>query len=379
MAEPATEDQPVTRTVVCKLETSNRKNCRLRPAIEEWQEIAKTVADHHPSFPEDEWGRTKQNPSFYRIITREHPDRSVTSAVAGEAVHKVGDAFQSWRENRKRGERPMFGDGRYVRVRADGIQVEQNDRGFGIAAKLYPYEDPEWWHIDGGDYQREHLDVAVNGPAEVGATELHLSSGHVFAHIPITEAVSAFKPTCVDRWVGVDLGERVLYAAAAVDGAGDVQEVSVEPGDEFRHHREQLDRKREQAMEARNIERVRNERERYTDQVTHTASRQIVDLAASHPPCGIRIEDLTGYRERADEPIHDWPYHLLAEQIVYKAAEAGVPVEAVDPHHTSTTCRMCGVTNPASRNGAEFACLNCGYQVHADVNAAINIAAGGAG
>jgi transposase, IS605 OrfB family, central region len=180
----------------------------------------------------------------------------------------------------------------------------------------------------------------------------------------------------VNMVVGVDFGERVLWAAAVV-GPDGVKQVEMESGREFRHYREQLDRRREQLSEQgdlRGIRETRGDRERYTEQKTHTATRRIVDLAAEHAPCKIRYEDLTDYRETADDAIHDWPHGMLTEQLAYKATEAGLPVEAIDPANTSITCRQCGETNPQFRDQDDFECWECGYEVHADVNAAINIA-----
>lgn len=37
-------------------------------------------------------------------------------------------------------------------------------------------------------------------------------------------------------------------------------------------------------------------------------------------------------------------------------------------------CRECGETNPQFRDGDDFGCWECGYEVHTDLNAAINIA-----
>ena len=76
----------------------------------------------------------------------------------------------------------------------------------------------------------------------------------------------------------------------------------------------------------------------------NNASRQIVDLAASHEPAAIHLEDLSNYQQTVEEPIHDWPYGMLQKQIVYKAQEAGIPVKIVDPAYTSITCRHCGQT-----------------------------------
>jgi putative transposase len=51
--------------------------------------------------------------------------------------------------------------------------------------------------------------------------------------------------------------------------------------------------------------------------------------------------------------------------------------EKINPAYTSQTCSGCGHRDPESRESqSRFRCRACGLQVHADVNAAINIAAG---
>jgi transposase len=52
-------------------------------------------------------------------------------------------------------------------------------------------------------------------------------------------------------------------------------------------------------------------------------------------------------------------------------------VDRVNPAYTSQTCSACGHCAAESRESqAAFRCVACGHQAHADVNAAINIAAG---
>ena len=52
-------------------------------------------------------------------------------------------------------------------------------------------------------------------------------------------------------------------------------------------------------------------------------------------------------------------------------------VEKVSPAFTSQRCSACGQVDPDSRESqAVFRCTACGFACHADVNAAINIAAG---
>ena len=65
---------------------------------------------------------------------------------------------------------------------------------------------------------------------------------------------------------------------------------------------------------------------------------------------------------------------LLVRRLEQKAPGR---VEKIKPHFTSQRCSACGRVDPKSRESqAVFQCTACGYACHADVNAAINIAAG---
>jgi transposase len=65
---------------------------------------------------------------------------------------------------------------------------------------------------------------------------------------------------------------------------------------------------------------------------------------------------------------------LLVRRLEHKAAGR---VEKVNPAYTSQTCSVCGHCAPGNRESqAVFRCVACGHQANADVNAAVNIAAG---
>ncbi|WP_460653337.1 RNA-guided endonuclease InsQ/TnpB family protein [Kribbella endophytica] len=65
---------------------------------------------------------------------------------------------------------------------------------------------------------------------------------------------------------------------------------------------------------------------------------------------------------------------LLVRRLEQKAAGR---FEKINPAYTSQTCSVCGHRAPESRESqAVFRCVACGHRAHADVNAAINIAAG---
>jgi transposase len=63
--------------------------------------------------------------------------------------------------------------------------------------------------------------------------------------------------------------------------------------------------------------------------------------------------------------------------VVRLERKAAGRVEKVKPTYTSQTCSTCGHCAPGNRESqAVFRCAACGHQANADVNAAINIAAG---
>jgi|APHM01.1.fsa_nt_gi transposase, IS605 OrfB family, central region len=141
----------------------------------------------------------------------------------------------------------------------------------------------------------------------------------------------------------------------------------------------EIDRKRGQLQEGGDLKSVKLSRERrkYTEYETDRVSREIVDLVSDYDNAGIIMEDLTNYREHCEDPIHDWPYDMIQSKVSYKATGEGIPVEFVDPSYTSLNCRSCDEIG--ERDGTDFVCSSCGYEVHADVNGAINIARRGFG
>ena len=371
-----TTTESVTQTVVLPLETSQRKNAKVQTAIDEFQEMCSYLADMLPSFNVHD--RSPNNPTLYRLVTREFPDdeRTVAAKVALAATRKVTAAFESRRARGDGGDRPTFGDDNYFMLDNQQLDIVENDRGYGLKARFVPYK-PEWFHITPRPYTEQYLKRIVNGDASIGTAEFRLSEdGALAVHLPVTWDVEVYEPADVETTIGVDIGETVIYAAAVVSSDG-VERVEMEPGAEFRHYRERLQAKRDRLGEQgdlRGLQKTRDEQRRYTKQVLDTASRAVVELGVEHAPAKIRLEDLTHYRETATDPIHDWPFAELQEKIAYKATAEGIPVETVNPRNTSVTCRKCGQTNREYRDGDKFACTRCGYEVHADVNAAINIA-----
>src|SRR6266498_2269094 len=132
------------------------------------------------------------------------------------------------------------------------------------------------------------------------------------------------------------------------------------------------------------VKRSKGKETRWATQQNHQISRQIVDIVAAHGGM-LHVEKLLGIRDRVkmtrkvNRMIHSWPFAQLLDFIHYKAALVGVQVIEEDPRHTSQRCSRCGHTERKNRQAqAVFHCQTCGYTVHADLNAARNLAAKGA-
>ena len=144
--------------------------------------------------------------------------------------------------------------------------------------------------------------------------------------------------------------------------------------------RTKLQRKNTPSARRRLKKRRRKETRRAKD-INHKIAKHVV-ADAERTGRGIALEDLTGIRERVRlrkpqrATLHSWTFAQLGQFIAYKARHAGVPVVYVDPAYTSRTCAECGHIDKANRvSQAWFACRNCGFVDHADLNSSRNIRA----
>jgi putative transposase len=109
-------------------------------------------------------------------------------------------------------------------------------------------------------------------------------------------------------------------------------------------------------------------------------SRQIVSFAES-ACAGIKFEKLFTYRYRHDrEDVGSYEFSFENDSFLFllhlvekRALGKGIPVLYVDPSNTSKRCSRCGGFGRRTRK--RFECSHCGFVIHADVNAAFNIAA----
>jgi putative transposase len=128
-----------------------------------------------------------------------------------------------------------------------------------------------------------------------------------------------------------------------------------------------------------NVQRVGRKQTGRFEQMLHTISNELVEEALENDCTHIVFEQLKGIRERLPhaKAVHKWAFHRLFEYVTYKAESEGIVVKQINPAYTSQRCSKCGFTHednrPHNTGQDEFGCLKCGYDVHADYNAAKNI------
>lgn len=175
-------------------------------------------------------------------------------------------------------------------------------------------------------------------------------------------------------WIGVDLNTTDHLAVVAHPASGGVVMLGEFPDDaDRREQRGSTGKGKKRRAERDRERRIRGDRNR-------RVANEIVKMARQLQ-CGIKLEDLAGAgftgREKPGTPLafsrRDGSFYHLQNLIEGRAHDAGVPIAFVDPALTSRRCSRCG--ERGARKGKRFLCPHCRYTVHADANAAFNIAA----
>ncbi len=205
-------------------------------------------------------------------------------------------------------------------------------------------------------------------------------------HVTVEYEIEATEMPDDPTPVGFDIGESKLLTGCALTDNGTPKEPLTFEGGRARQLRKEMHTALKRLQERDCSDWRRDERFDYyqnalTD-IVEKASRQAVEYAHQFDKPVIVLEDLSYIREDLDygaymnRRLHGWAFARLTERIEDKAADAGIPVQLVNPAYTSQTCHACG---HVGRRGsqAEFHCTNNSCWVteyQADINAAANIA-----
>jgi putative transposase len=180
------------------------------------------------------------------------------------------------------------------------------------------------------------------------------------------------------RWIGVDLNTTGHVAVAADPQSGKILKL----GRSIHHiHTQSINNCTKLWKEGKLWKLKKSEtRERSSfKSALTTITRQIVTFAETLGT-GIKLEKLFSehylpheQNSVADEFTFDnGSFFTLQRMVERRARKRGIPVMYVNPAYTSKRCCRCGGVGRRARK--RFECPHCGFVLHADVNAAFNIA-----
>lgn len=209
------------------------------------------------------------------------------------------------------------------------------------------------------------------------------TAGRWFVSIQTEREVEV--PTPTGGMVGIDMG--IARFATLSDGS------FIEPINSFKRHQDAL-RKAQQSL-SRKVKfsrnwlkakkkvqklhhRIANIRRHFLHQTSSRISKNHAIVCIEDLQVKNMSKSATGKNVRAksglNKSILDQGWGEFRRQLDYKLAWNGGHLIAVPAQNTSRTCPSCGHISAENRQTqAKFACVQCGYENHADVVGAINV------
>ncbi|WP_050033367.1 RNA-guided endonuclease InsQ/TnpB family protein [Halorubrum halophilum] len=366
-----------TRTVPIKLDVDESAAELLHQTTDYFLDAANHVVD---VAWEPDWKITSKQKlhdlTYYDVRDDSPLPANLVQAARNRAAEAVKGVIERWKEGRK-ASKPHFAsrfasyDARTVTVNEDHCTLATTD-GRVTAEFVLP------------DEQRDtpHAAYLFNDDYDVKGATLHYDEVEdcFYLHVRTKPAVENDEAEQGDAKhvsvLGVDLG--ITNIATTSTG-------TFWSGGELNHWHREYEKRRGDLQQIgtrwahETVQRVGRKQTGRFEQLLHTISNELVEEALKNDCTHIVFEQLKGIHERLPhaKAVHKWAFHRLYEYVTYKAESEGLEVTQINPAYTSQRCSKCGFThedNRPTQNGQDvFGCLKCGYDVHADYNAAKNI------
>jgi len=214
-----------------------------------------------------------------------------------------------------------------------------------------------------------------------GTAELLFKDGDFYVYLSLKKEVVVSEPDATFTAIGVDLGLHNLSTSVILkDRPTKASFFGGKPALAMRRQFAEFRKRQAKKKKLKRIKASKDKESRCMRDINHKVSSEIIEQALAVEKPIIVLEKLQGIRQRSksskklNRMLNSWAFAQLQSFIKYKANWNGIPVVYVDPKYTSQKCNRCGFIHKGNRKGRNFACKKCGYQLNADLNAAINIA-----
>ena len=378
----------VRRTVPVKLIVADSDRDALLETINQYKHCANETSDH--CWDDNDYKKTAKYAVKDELYHDLKPDHDLTANLVQQAIFQAVEAVKSGVERLEKSEQtsqPEFTadtaryDKRAATFHTDHVSLSTVD-GRIEADYVLPADEtdtPFKEYLNGGEWEFRTSTLHYK-PFEdefwfhigLKRIEKNTDSTHTDAAVPEHRTV-----------LGIDLGVETL----AVASTGRFW-----TGDELDHWHREFQQRRGDLQQTgtqeahRTLQRVSTQERAYYTQYLHIVANEIIEEAVEYDCSVIAFEELTDIRKRAKGATwhHRWRFNRLYEYVEYKANVYGIDVEelerspqakTVPAYYTSQRCSSCGFTHEDNRPTQEqFACQKCGYENHADYNAAKNVA-----
>jgi IS605 OrfB family transposase len=124
----------------------------------------------------------------------------------------------------------------------------------------------------------------------------------------------------------------------------------------------------------RKLKKLSGKEKRFVRDMNHCLSKEV----ASKDFTNFCLEDLKIRKEKKlgrkfNKLLGSWSFGQFQQFLDYKLEEQSKTLLLVNPCYTSQRCSVCGNIGKSNRQGSNFKCKNCGFELNADLNAARNI------
>jgi len=205
-----------------------------------------------------------------------------------------------------------------------------------------------------------------------GSKLVRTKNGEFYLHVTVKKKVELRKE--YSSIIAIDIGAR--WVAVSVARHRSKPKFYGKRIREVRGKYFWLRRKLGREKKLRAVKKIGHKERRIVSDELHKIAKDVVDEAERYNAI-IAIGNLKGVRNnkgrRVNRKINAMPFYRLKEYIKYKALERGILVIEVPEFNTSKQCSKCGSMNTKRPSQGLFICLDCGYQINADVNGAKNI------
>lgn len=306
------------------------------------------------------------------------------SALLQSSRDKALEAFKSYLSKKKKGGKvsvPVFSGEVPVRLDSRTFKIIRTDNKLEFFASVSTCSGRVFVPLLGQRHQYKYLRKLLNGELGLACVELVRRDNDFFFYVIVRKEVTVKESDGNSVPVGVDLGlNNVSTSVIWKDKPLDVRFFSGRKAIAVRNNFSNF---RKQLMRLKKLWRVKKSKykeKRFMCDLNHKVSASIIEQALQVDNSVIVLEDLKHIRNRVKSSkkvnglIHSWSFRQLQSFIEYKARWNGIPVVYVSPMFSSQCCNKCGFKSKSNRVGSVFKCKECGYELNADLNAAINLA-----